>query len=225
MVRPSASVSPQFSSAPSSAPAAEKPVARPSATGQSEFPSLLSSNPYLEGAQPPGAETKTAVTQSSAMQSETDVQPESLSNSTISNSTINNVQVRLQGENNQRVDVRLVDNNGELRVSVRTSDANLAQSLGERIPELTSGLDSQRLHSEVWTPPVAAADRTQSSPSSSSTSHSENSSPSNYSSNSGGQGGNSRGQNGNPKQPDWLDELEGFPTSVTAARRNQTWLQ
>ncbi|MBV8829426.1 MAG: hypothetical protein JO108_09405 [Acidobacteriaceae bacterium] len=216
--RTSGSVSPQFSGA-SVGNGEEKPAARTNATGQSDSPSFAFSHASMEVPELHGEAEKVA-TQTPLIHTEPDLEPE-LS----SNSSINHVQVQLQGDNNQRVDVRLVDNNGELRVSVRTSDANLAQSLGERIPELTSRLDSQRLHSEVWTPGASPQGRTESSATSFSNSQSGNSSASNYSSNSGGQGNNSRGQNGNPNQPDWLDELEGLPTSVTATRRNSLWLQ
>jgi hypothetical protein len=50
------------------------------------------------------------------------------------------------------VQVHLRDQAGELRVAVRTADGELAQSLGERLPELVQQLGRQGYETQVWRP-------------------------------------------------------------------------
>ncbi len=51
----------------------------------------------------------------------------------------------------------MVDQAGELRVSVRTADANLSQNLRESLPELVEGLDHRGYNTEIWRPAAAGA--------------------------------------------------------------------
>jgi hypothetical protein len=65
---------------------------------------------------------------------------------------VRHVQLQLAGDNNQRVDVRVFDRGGELRVSVRSADTGLAQALRDHIPELTDRLEQQHFRNEIWIP-------------------------------------------------------------------------
>jgi hypothetical protein len=135
------------------------------------------------------------------------------------NAAVRNVRLQLAGDNNQRVDIRLVDVGGEMRVSVRAGDTKLAQTLQEHIPDLSSRLNQQSVRAEIWSP------------------RTENTSQ-NGGANAGGQssrGGDSQGQGGQQQrqgngrqqqnQPDWVDELENYSSRTTTTRSNQVWPQ
>jgi hypothetical protein len=113
---------------------------------------------------------------------------------------VRNIQVQLAGENSERVNLKMMDVGGELRLSVRTSDPALAQALQDRMPELTGRLEQQNYRTEVWTPRVAASEQSNASHSGASSSQAD-SSPHEHD-----QPG--RRQNQQRNQPDWFDELE-----------------
>ena len=113
---------------------------------------------------------------------------------------VRNVHMQVIGDNNSRVDVRLIDRGGELHVSVKSGDINLAQNLQDHMPELTSRLEQQRFQTEVWVPKLADNSKTEMSGAR------DFSSSGNNSSNSG----NRSDQQGKRQQyqPDWVDVLE-----------------
>ncbi len=55
------------------------------------------------------------------------------------------------------VEVRVKEQTGELRVAVRTSDTELAQSLREKLPELVDRLGQKGFETQVWRPAGADA--------------------------------------------------------------------
>jgi hypothetical protein len=57
-----------------------------------------------------------------------------------------------QGE--QRVDVRLAERSGEVRVEVRTPDAQLAGALRAGLPALATRLEQTGFHAETWHPAI-----------------------------------------------------------------------
>jgi hypothetical protein len=125
------------------------------------------------------------------------------------NEPVRNVHMQLSGDDNQHVDVKLVDRGGELRVSVKAGDTNLAQSLQDHMPELTTRLDQQRFRTEVWSPREPAPSQ----------SHTSSSGRGSSSSNSDGNSG--RRQNRQQKErPEWLDELENQPRRAQTTRSN-----
>ena len=122
-----------------------------------------------------------------------------------SSEPVRNLLLQLKGEDNRRVDVRLVDRGGELHVSVKAGDAELAQTLQEHMPELTSRLDAERLTAEVWLPQFGGSMRTESGASQSLSQQDASSFQSgrnNYP--SSGQQNQRQGQ----PRPDWADVLE-----------------
>ncbi len=50
------------------------------------------------------------------------------------NEAVRNVRLQLEGDNNQRIDIRLTDQGGAVYVSVRSADANLTQALQDHMP-------------------------------------------------------------------------------------------
>jgi hypothetical protein len=123
------------------------------------------------------------------------------------NEPLRNMHIQLSGDNNQRVNVQLVDRGGELRVSVKSPDPVLSQTLQQHMPELTSRLQQQSYRTEVWMPKESAS-------SSSNNSNSNGSSNPGY----GNPGGRQNGQQQQQDRPEWLDDLEDNPRRTT--RRN-----
>lgn len=60
-----------------------------------------------------------------------------------------------------RVEVRVVERSGDLRVDVRTPDARLAGELREGLPALTARLEQTGFRAEAWHPPAAVQGRSQ----------------------------------------------------------------
>jgi len=54
-----------------------------------------------------------------------------------------------------RVQVHVAERAGEVRVAVHTPDANLAGTLREELPQLTSRLEQSGFHAETWHGPTA----------------------------------------------------------------------
>jgi len=124
---------------------------------------------------------------------------------------LRNMHIQLTGDNNQRVNVHLMDRGGELRLSVKSADPALAQTMQEHMPELTSRLDQQRYRTEVWMPKETA----------SSTSSNSNSTSSGFSNpGDGNPGGRQNGQQQQQNRPEWLEELEDNPRRPQTTRRN-----
>jgi hypothetical protein len=59
-------------------------------------------------------------------------------------------------EGDRRVEVRLSERSGEIRMAVRTQDSHLAGELRENLPQLTTRLAETGMHSEIWRPSAAA---------------------------------------------------------------------
>jgi Flagellar hook-length control protein FliK len=56
-----------------------------------------------------------------------------------------------------RVEVKLSDQGGELKIAVRTPDSHLAERLRDHLPTLSSRLAEAGVHSETWHPSAAGA--------------------------------------------------------------------
>ncbi len=56
-----------------------------------------------------------------------------------------------------RVEVRVAERGGEVRVSVRTTDTGLSQDLRQALPELIDRLDRRGYTTEIWRPAEADA--------------------------------------------------------------------
>ena len=57
----------------------------------------------------------------------------------------------------QKVEVRLVQQAGELHVAVRTGDSDLAHGLRQNLPELVGHLEDNGFHTDSWRPGMSAA--------------------------------------------------------------------
>ncbi len=129
---------------------------------------------------------------------------------------VRNVHMQVVGDNNSRVDVRLMDRGGELHVSVKSGDTDLARNLQDHMPELTSRLEQQRFQTEVWMP--KAADNAKPEMAGARDFSSSGNNGSNDSNSSDRQ---RKGQQ--QYKPDWVDVLENSTRGT--GKSNQTWQQ
>lgn len=108
------------------------------------------------------------------------------------------IHVRIPDNQGGAMDVRFLENAGEVRVTVRTQDNNLAQSLRGDLNQLVQQLSNGGIQTELWQP---GSDR--------SFSHSQQESQ-NFGQASDGRGGQQSGQQQEPNQnkPRWLEEME-----------------
>jgi hypothetical protein len=121
----------------------------------------------------------------------------------------------------QKVDVRVVEQAGEVRVAVRAGDSDVVQGLRQNLSELTNRLAENGFHAETWRPASSEVSATAS----------ENKSSSG---NSGG--GDSQNQPGGSQQgrgqqnqnqfnrPRWVQEFETSLTNGTAPTRSSDGL-
>ena len=110
--------------------------------------------------------------------------------------------VRVPDATERGTDVRFVERGGEVRVSVRTSDTELAQTLRSGLSDFVGRLEHGGIRAEVWRPGADA---------SSPQNQSQNPSPDQKGSGSGRNQPGSQGRE-NPSQdtqrPKWVEELE-----------------
>ena len=120
---------------------------------------------------------------------------------------LKDISLQLNQPGNERVDVRVVQQGSEVRVTVHTGDAGLNSSLRQGLSELQGRLEETGYRSEMWRPGTAAAPAASAASPQASANHSR-----------GGDGqpqqqGGSQQEGGrrNPhssNQPRWAEELE-----------------
>lgn len=67
-------------------------------------------------------------------------------------SSTHDIRLELSGSGERRVEVRVTERAGEVRVAVRTPDQQLAGSLRENLPTLSSKLNDSGFRAEAWHP-------------------------------------------------------------------------
>jgi hypothetical protein len=120
------------------------------------------------------------------------------------------IQLQIQhGE--QRVDVRLSERSGEVRVAVRTPDAQLAGALRADLPSLSTRLEQTGFRAETWHPGIFHE----------STRHPASAAPA-FSDSTGGQNGSRQGgqQQPEPRQP----RPNAAQTAAKSQRKEFRWL-
>jgi Flagellar hook-length control protein FliK len=66
-----------------------------------------------------------------------------------------NIDLKIAGADNREVDVRVSQRAGDVQVTVRTPDGELAQSLRQHLPELSDRLSQAGASGEIWQPQQA----------------------------------------------------------------------
>jgi hypothetical protein len=120
------------------------------------------------------------------------------------NNTIRDIRMQVTGSDDQRVDVRVMDRGGELRVSVRADDPSLVRSLQDNVADLSTRLDQAHFQSEVWAPRTQAISQTDSASTNGRT----------FSNGGETSGGSGQGQQQNGRQhqqPSWMDDFDETP--------------
>jgi hypothetical protein len=126
------------------------------------------------------------------------------------------ISLRIPGNNNQNVEIRVMDRAGEVRVSVHTPDETLAHSMREELGSLTGKLSQGGFGTEAWTP---------SRPDSSTFSNQRGTSDQQESTGGqrqGSQQGSSDQQSkrDDGRRPAWLEELENSQAQDQSNRSN-----
>lgn len=67
------------------------------------------------------------------------------------------IDLKVAGADNSQVDVRISQRAGDVQVTVRTPDSDLAQSLRQHLPELSDRLAQSGVNSDIWHPATAQA--------------------------------------------------------------------
>lgn len=68
-----------------------------------------------------------------------------------------NIDLKIAGADNSQVDVRVSQRAGDVQVTVRTPDGDLAQSLRQHLPELSDRLSQAGVSGNLWQPQTAQA--------------------------------------------------------------------
>lgn len=71
-----------------------------------------------------------------------------------------NIDLKIGGPDNSQVDVRISQRAGDVQVTVRTPDGDLAQSLRQHLPELSDRLSQTGVSGAIWQPQAAQAANT-----------------------------------------------------------------
>jgi hypothetical protein len=110
----------------------------------------------------------------------------------------------------ERVDVRVVQQGSEVRVSVHSGDANLNSGLRQGLSELQGRLEENGYRSEVWRPGASATPLAPAPSAQASTNHSRGGDG--QSQQGGSQQDSGRRNPNQSNQPRWVEELESSLT-------------
>jgi hypothetical protein len=112
------------------------------------------------------------------------------------------ITVRVSDATETATDVRFVERNGEVHVSVRSADSEMAQTLRSGLNDLAGRLESKGIQTELWRPGSESSF-------SQNDSHHPSADP-DGSGNGGGQAGSQNGRRNpqNQPKPRWVEELE-----------------
>ncbi len=124
----------------------------------------------------------------------------------------NDIRVRVPDNSGGSTEVRFVEAAGEVRVSVRTANSDLAQTLRSGLEDLSHKLSNDGVRAEIWHPGASASQSSfsQRSPQQDQQQDQRGSGGrDDANSGSGKQGSEGRGQSGSQQnKPQWLEELE-----------------
>ena len=121
----------------------------------------------------------------------------------------------------QKVEVRMVQQAGEVRVAVRTADPELAHGLRDGLPDLVGRLQENGSRAEAWRPAAAAiATAPQTAQTGNSAGRGQSGdTPSHHSQ----QQERDQQQRQSSSRPQWVDELESSLTGASRAQGELLW--
>jgi hypothetical protein len=145
---------------------------------------------------------------------------EGVQDKTAGTQSLRSVQIRVTGDDNQQVDLRLMQRSGALTVSVRSTDTSLTKALQQNLPDLSSKLNDQQVRTEWWTPNAHKVETSQKTGESSANTGSGQSGSQNQSGQNKGNAGQQGGRDA-PK-PDWVEQLSE-PGNSNKNGKHYTW--
>ena len=212
-VQPATKAAPQPASQHEEAAAAQAPSKR---TVESDRADATSAPPVTASsassaasygqafAQPEAPSTRGAAATTAALPAEVKTVMESQSKT--ASAPLKDISIQVSQPGTQKVEVRVVQQSGELRVAVRTGDSDLAHGLQQNLSDLVGRLQETGFRAEGWRPGGSTVD-------SPAASEARAASDASRSGNQQSSSGNSQGQEGERQQsrsqrPAWLEELE-----------------
>jgi hypothetical protein len=118
--------------------------------------------------------------------------------------TNNDITVRIPDSTDQGTALRFVERAGEIHVSVRTSDVEMAQSLRGGLNDLVSHLEDSGIRTEVWQPGSGS-----NAASSQNDSHHPFADPDGSQGRQDSSGSDRQQESGQQNKPRWVEQLEG----------------
>lgn len=130
--------------------------------------------------------------------------------------TVRDLSLRLSDNGRERIEVRLTEQAGEVKVAVHASDSDLRRGLRDGLSDLVGRLEGSGFQAEAWRPQETSFGR-------------QNSSSQQQTPDGGGSGqGQNRGRNpdSQQQQPKWVEEMEQrFRQTGSPLERKLSWLQ
>ena len=118
---------------------------------------------------------------------------------------LKDISLQVAQPGSQKVEVRVVQQSGELRVAVHTRDSDLSQGLQEGLSDLVGRLQQNGFHGEAWHPAGSTVHATPALE----THNAQNASQDGSSrQSSGGSQQQDSGRRQNQSRPEWVEELE-----------------
>jgi hypothetical protein len=135
---------------------------------------------------------------------------------------LRSMQVQINGRDNQRVDLRLVERAGTLSMSVRSLDGTLNRNLQDHLPELITKLADQPGEAEWWTPKTQTAEGGSGSGTGGGSKEDSSASQGQQNQTGADSGRQQGGRQSN--QPRWVEELAALGNSNTT-KKETIWHQ
>lgn len=118
---------------------------------------------------------------------------------------VKQLSIQVGQDQQQRVELRVVERSGELQVSVRAANPDLAQGLRQGLSDLVGQLGQSGFHADAWRPGATAGTM----PAAAEKPQTQAGSPNNNSqSQSGSQQDRQQGNQNPSRRPQWVEELE-----------------
>lgn len=132
---------------------------------------------------------------------------------------VKEISMQVEAAEGQKVDIRIVQRGGDLRIAVKSADNDTTQGLRHGLSDLANRLNESGYHAETWRPGQPATAESAASSGDSQGSPSDRQ-PSDGSQSQSGNSGQNRGQrdNNQSNRPRWIQELESNLGSGTAAK-------
>ncbi|HVY91796.1 MAG TPA: hypothetical protein VHA14_03565 [Bryobacteraceae bacterium] len=118
------------------------------------------------------------------------------------------ISVRIQSEQGENVDVRIVRRAGDLQIAVKAADGDTTQGLRHGLSELSDRLNATGYHAETWHPAQAAATDTPADSGNSQHSQQQQSQGDSQSNSGWSQQQGGQRDDNQSNRPRWIEELE-----------------